>query len=398
MATEKPLSEVENASTKLTISDAEKTGAGIEDNKISNFNLEIINKINALKANSFEYILPPINENSSFDWNQDILIDNTASNIILTMPEATENDINKMCRITVFAPVAVHNLRLNGFNESDTINGITGSTGNLIHAIYSKTQSSGLVVLIRCLGVGVYGVQLPDFISSGDNYKLETHNIVTNRYEQNSLTLNQPSLGNFLTDKGDWSFALKMSKDMVDDSTTQMMFGSQNYGISWRGDGVYIYAQNSSSGYLISTLEDINPANNYWILLSYNYTSNTYSAWVNGSQVSKIVNNSTGGNTAPTTTPTRITFGLEPTSATGYHYALRQFALSNMIVFDKFLTDAEAGELLVNVKTSDDISESLRSSILLENIVGVDSMISKTGNGLFEITNPADTDFNFIKM
>jgi hypothetical protein len=128
---------------------------------------------------------------------------------------------------------------------------------------------------------------------------------------------------------------------MTNDSDGQVLFGSNNFFISYRGNGTY-FMTSGTSGYLQTLSPNTIIEAGEYILYQYKTSNDTFSAWVNGA---KVLNATTSGVTPPSTAPTDMWFGSEEgqvTATSGYGYPLQQAKISVMGLGTGNLSDADA--------------------------------------------------------
>jgi len=126
---------------------------------------------------------------------------------------------------------------------------------------------------------------------------------------------------------------------MTADSDGQVLFGSNNFFVSYRGNGTYLMTS-GTSGYLQTTNTIIEAGK--WIIYQYDASAGRYTAWINGS---KVLDNTTSGATPPSTAPTEMWFGSETGQAappSGYGYPLQQCKISCIAAGTGNLSDVDA--------------------------------------------------------
>jgi len=138
-----------------------------------------------------------------------------------------------------------------------------------------------------------------------------------------------------------WFAYMKIEKPMLNDSNGQVLFGSNNFFISYRGNGTY-FMTSGTSGYLQGLSPNTIGEAGEYILYQYDSSADSFSAWVNGV---KVMNATTSGVTPSSTAPTEMWFGSEEgqvTAPSGYGYPLQQCKISVMGLGTGNLSDADA--------------------------------------------------------
>jgi hypothetical protein len=144
-----------------------------------------------------------------------------------------------------------------------------------------------------------------------------------------------------MTSNADWWFAVKIETPMTNDADGQVLFGSNNFFVAYRGNGTY-FMTSSTSGYLQTISPNTIVEGGEWILYQHDSSADTFTAWVNGV---KVLNATTSGATPPSTAPTDMWFGSEEGQAlppSGYGYPLQQCRISNISLGTGNLSDADA--------------------------------------------------------
>ena len=170
-----------------------------------------------------------------------------------------------------------------------------------------------------------------------------------------------------------------------------MLFSTPNFGIAYRGNGTYMMTS-GTSGYLMTLSPNRIPQNGYWLVFSYDSTTTRYSCWINGSEVFKVINDTTSGVTPPSSIPTRMDFGRDVT-VSAYLYGLMEFSTTCMMVGSGYLTDAQGAEFVYNVQNSDGLTLATPTN---EWIPGANDFVTKVGtvNLTKDPAESADVEFS----
>jgi hypothetical protein len=109
----------------------------------------------ALKSTSFT-----INLNKAYR------IDNSAGAVTGTIATTTDDDVGKVCECWIIDDASTYNVIFQAPNDTDTINGVTGTASNPPFATASSANSSYRRVTIRVIDQGVYLIDNIDSVST----------------------------------------------------------------------------------------------------------------------------------------------------------------------------------------------------------------------------------------
>ena len=149
-----------------------------------------------------------------------------------------------------------------------------------------------------------------------------------------------------------------------------------------------------TSGYLQNINPDRIPQNGYWVVYTYDHTTDRYSAWINGSEVFKVLDDTTSGATPPTSTPARMDFGRD-VSVSAYLYGLTEFSASCMMVGDGYLGDIDAAKFIYSANTHEDMEGISPTN---EWLAGSDSFVTNVGSVDLTLDPSASADIEFHQI
>ncbi len=273
-------------------------------------------------------------------WNTDYgNIDNSSSQVVVTLPNATAADIGKVSSFWIRNNPANNKVIFTAYDTNGAINEIGSNGTDKAKADFSANKPSYSRIAVYCMGEGDYHI---DDMSSVYNTLRYTVNFdATSDYGPYSyLQLSEP-VTNLMTNNGDWWFAVKIEQPMTPDSDGHVLFGSNNFWVGYRGNGTYLMTS-STSGYLQAVSPNTIVEAGSWMIYQFDQSANRFTAWINEN---KILDASTSGATPPSTAPTEMWFGSETGQSSppsGYGYPLQQCKISCISAGTGNLSDADA--------------------------------------------------------
>jgi len=169
----------------------------------------------------------------------------------------------------------------------------------------------------------------------------------------------------FLTDANDWAFALRLGPVSTLKDSINALFCTDV-----QGGGVGIYGQPSSgtsmywavmdaTQFLLNMTDDRIPLPDRWLVFSWDASASAFSAWVG----SYKVNAGTTGATFAATQPSNLVIGQEAAGYTSASFGQCLFPLTDIMIFNSTITDAEAAEFLPDVHGYASLSTGLQAKI-----------------------------------
>ena len=278
------------------------------------------------------------NSQLSAEWNTDYgFIDNSSNQVTITLPDATANDVGKSIAFWVRNNPANNKVVFTAYDTDGAINEVGSDGSSKAKADFSANKPSYSRIAVYCMGENDYHID--DMNSVYNTLRYTVNFDATTDYSPYSyLQLSSP-VTDLMTSNGDWWFAVKIEQPMTADSDGQVLFGSNNFFVSYRGNGTYLMTS-GTSGYLQTTNTIIEAGK--WIIYQYDASAGRYTAWINDN---KVLDNTTSGATPPSTAPTEMWFGSETGQASppsGYGYPLQQCKISCIAAGTGNLSDADA--------------------------------------------------------
>lgn len=283
-------------------------------------------------------------------WDCVIEVHNDTADIEMILPSMTAGDVGKEIKVWIEHNPANHKVTLKAPTASDEINGITADGADVAKAEFSSNSPNFLRVTAQTLGANECYVDNASSVYNTLRYV--AHFSATSDYSPYSYLQLSGIPAGFMTSNADWWFAVKVEQPMTADSDGQVLFGSNNAFVAYRGNGQY-FMTHSTGGYLqtVSPTTVVEPGE--WIIYQYDSSLSQYTAWINGS---KVLDATTSGVTMPSTPPTDIWFGSEEGQASppsGYGYPLQQCKVSNISIGSGLLSDADASLFVPSVFATD---------------------------------------------
>jgi hypothetical protein len=271
-------------------------------------------------------------------WDSVIEVHNDTGDIELILPAATANDQGKELKLWVEHNPSNHKVLVKAASTSDTINNVANDGAEVARAEYSSNQPNFFRVTAQAMGANE--IYMDQATSVYNQLRYVANFTASSDFSPYSYFSLSAIPSNFMTSNADWWFAVKVETPMTNDSDGQVLFGSNNFFVAYRGNGTY-FMTSSTSGYLqtISPTTIIEAGD--WIIYQHDSSANTFEAWVNGV---KVLNGTTSGATPPLTAPTDMWFGSEEGQAlppSGYGYPLQQCRISNITIGSGNLTDSD---------------------------------------------------------
>lgn len=169
----------------------------------------------------------------------------------------------------------------------------------------------------------------------------------------------------FLTDANDWAFALRLGPVSTLKDSINALFCTDV-----QGGGVGIYGQPSSgtsmywavmdaTQFLLNMTDDRIPLPDRWLVFSWDASASAFSAWVGPYKV----NAGTTGATFAATQPSNLVIGQEAAGYTSASFGQCLFPLTDIMIFNSTITDAEAAEFLPDVHGYASLSTGLQAKI-----------------------------------
>jgi hypothetical protein len=169
----------------------------------------------------------------------------------------------------------------------------------------------------------------------------------------------------FLTDANDWAFALRLGPVSTLKDSINALFCTDV-----QGGGVGIYGQPSSgtsmywavmdaTQFLLNMTDDRIPLPDRWLVFSWDASASAFSAWVGPYKV----NADTTGATFAATQPSNLVIGQEAAGYTSASFGQCLFPLTDIMIFNSTITDAEAAEFLPDVHGYASLSTGLQAKI-----------------------------------
>jgi len=271
-------------------------------------------------------------------WDAVIEVHNDTGAIELILPATTANDQGKELKLWVESNPSNHKVLVKAASTSDTINNVANDGAEVARAEYSSNQPNFFRVTAQAMGANE--IYMDQATSVYNQLRYVANFTASSDFSPYSYFSLSAIPTNFMTSNADWWFAVKVETPMTNDSDGQVLFGSNNFFVAYRGNGTY-FMTSSTSGYLqtISPTRIIEAGD--WLIYQHDSSANTFEAWVNGE---KVLDGTTSGATPPLTAPTDMWFGSEEGQASppsGYGYPLQQCRISNITLGSGNLADSD---------------------------------------------------------
>lgn len=238
-------------------------------------------------------------------WDSIISVKNDTAPIDLILPAASNDDLGKEIEFWVEHNPVNFKVRMLAPSGSMEINNVGNDGSDWAKAEFNSDFPNYVRVKARCVGNNEVYINLVSSVYNALRYVANFSS--TSDFSPYSYLKLDAVPTNFLTDNDSWWFAAKIEKPMVNDSDTQVLFGSNNFFVGYRGNGTYL-TTSGTSGYLQSTNPTTIVEAGEWMVYNWDATANRYNAWINGT---KVLDSSLSGATPPTTAPTDVWFGTE---------------------------------------------------------------------------------------
>jgi len=272
-------------------------------------------------------------------WDTVVEVHNDTSDLEVILPAMTADDAGKEIKFWIEHNPSNHKLTVKAPSTSDMINGIANDGAEVAKAEYSTNSNNFLRITAQCLAANETYIDRATSVYNQLRYVANFSS--TSDFSPYSYLELSAIPTNFMTSNADWWFAVKIESPMTNDSDGQVLFGSNNFFVAYRGNGTY-FMTSSTSGYLQTISPNTIVEGGEWILYQHDSSADTFTAWVNGV---KVLNATTSGATPPSTAPTDMWFGSEEGQAlppSGYGYPLQQCRISNISLGTGNLSDADA--------------------------------------------------------
>jgi len=272
-------------------------------------------------------------------WDTVVEVHNGTSDLEVILPAMTADDAGKEIKFWIEHNPSNHKLVVKAPSTSDTINEIANDGAEVAKAEYSTASDNFLRVTAQCLAANK--TYIDQATSVYNQLRYVANFSATSDFSPYSYLELSGIPTNFMTSNADWWFAVKIETPMTNDADGQVLFGSNNFFVAYRGNGTY-FMTSSTSGYLQTISPNTIVEGGEWILYQHDSSADTFTAWVNGV---KVLNATTSGATPPSTAPTDMWFGSEEGQAlppSGYGYPLQQCRISNISLGTGNLSDADA--------------------------------------------------------
>ena len=273
------------------------------------------------------------------DWDTVFGVHNDAANMEITLPDIGAGDVGKELKFWIEHNPANYKVIFKAFDTDLFINGVGSDGAEVAKGEIKSSYPSYLRVSVRAVESNQYYIEAMDSVYNQLRYVVSfdaTSGSGPFSYLQFSAI---PAGWNWRTQ--DWFAYMKIEKPMTNDSNGEVMFGSNNFFIAYRGNGTY-FMTSGTSGYLQGLSPNTIVEAGEYLLYQYDSSADTFSAWVNGV---KVLNATTSGITPPSTAPTEMWIGSEEGQAaapSGYGYPLQQCKVSVMGLGVGNLSDADA--------------------------------------------------------
>lgn len=300
-------------------------------------------------AEQSDFLLDTVDHASDFtaSWSTTHAhVNNTNNDIVITVPQPTADDVGKEIKIWLESNPANHKVTFEGFDTSTIINKQTSDGADKAKAVINSNKSSNTRITAQCVGVNNVHITSMD-----STYAALRHTVnfdATSDFSPYSYLQLSAPVTDLMTSNNNWWFAMKVEQPMTADSDGQVLFCSNNFFVSYRGNGTYLMTS-GTSGYLQTLSPNTIIEAGQWIIYQHDSSANTFEAWVNGV---KVLNGTTSGATPPSTAPTEMWIGSETGQAaapSGYGYPLTQCKISNIACGSGNLSDADAALLTHSV-------------------------------------------------
>ena len=265
-------------------------------------------------------------------------VDNTAGTIVVTLPDATASNEGDEIKFWILGNPANYQVLFTTHDTDGTINGLGNDGAEKAKGQLSSSKPTYTRVTVQCMGLDDYHISNIDTVYNTLRYVVSFDK--TNDFSPYSYLQLSAIPTDFMTNNADWWFACKLEQAMTNDSDSQVLFGSNNFFASIRGNGTY-WSTSSTSGYLQTMSPNTIPTAGEWIIYRYDSVNDEYTAYVNGT---KVLNATTSGATPPSTAPTDMWFGSEEgqvSPPSGYGYPLQQCKVQSIVLGSTLPTDAE---------------------------------------------------------
>jgi len=321
-------------------------------------------------------------------WQTRQVVVNTANAINITLPNAAAGDVGKTIEFLISSDPENFPIIIHAPNLGSTINTIGSSGTEVAKARIASSRKQFWSVRVICLDAQSYVVEEPDSVYNELLYKMFVNNTVSSVHNEFNMSAVIPD---FLTRNASWWFAIKFAGAPNNNSNGQVLFSTPGFAIAYRGNGTYMMTSGTSD-YLMTISPNRIPQNGYWMVFSYDSTTTRYSCWINGSEVFKVINNTTSGVTPPSAVPTRMDFGRDVT-VSAYLYGLMEFSTTCMMVGSGYLTDEQGAEFVYNIQNSDGLTLVTPTN---EWIPGANDFVTKVGtvNLTKDPAESADVEFS----
>ena len=272
-------------------------------------------------------------------WDTVFGVHNDSANMEIILPDIGADDVGKELKFWIEHNPANYKVLFKAYDTSLLINGVGADGAEVAKGEVRSSYPSYLRVSVRAVESNQYYIEAMDSVYNQLRYVVSfdaTSGSGPFSYLQFSAI---PAGWNWRTQ--DWFAYMKIEKPMTNDSNGEVMFGSNNFFIAYRGNGTY-FMTSGTSGYLQGLSPNTIVEAGEYILYQYKTSNDTFSAWVNGI---KVLNATTSGITPPSTAPTEMWIGSEEgqvAAPSGYGYPLQQCKVSVMGLGFGNLSDADA--------------------------------------------------------
>jgi len=239
------------------------------------------------------------------DWDTVFGVHNETENIEITLPNITAGDIGKELKFWIEHNPANYKVVFKANNTSLKINGVSADGAEVAKGEVRSSYPSYLRLSVRAVESNQYYIEAMDSVYNQLRYVVSfdaSSSSSPYSYLQFSAI---PTGWNWRTQS--WFAYMKIEKPMLNDSNGQVLFGSNNFFIAYRGNGTY-FMTSGTSGYLQGLSPNTIAEAGEYILYQYDSSADSFSAWVNGV---KVMNATTSGVTPSSTAPTEMWVGSE---------------------------------------------------------------------------------------
>ena len=273
------------------------------------------------------------------EWEAVYEIQNDTGDITLILPASTAGTVGNEVNLWIENNTANNKVFLLSSDTSHEVNHVAADGSDVARAEFNSERLNFSRVTAQSMGLNKVYVDNADEVYNARRFVANFSSTVSyapfNYLELSSVPTD------FLTDNNDWWFAVKVETPMASSGGGQVLFGSNNANIGYRGDGAG-FGTHGTNGYQMPTSPSTPIQPGEWIIFRNNVSANLYTAWVNGV---KVLNATPRGVTMPSAAPTSVWFGSAEGSASkpvGYNFPLSQCKISNISLGSGLISDSDA--------------------------------------------------------